>query len=147
MSIYNLQDEFQRQQFLVRAKHLADKGCAVELKERRPQRSDRQNRFCHVCIGYFACQVGETLDYCKRAYFKCEANRPLFEVKAYDKVLKRETARLRSTASLSVEEMTLAIDRFRSWASETAGIYIPDPSDYSAMVEMEREIEKNKNFI
>ncbi len=147
MAIYNTADPLQRKKFEIRAAYLANKGCAVELKERKPQRTPNQNRFLHVCIGYFACQIGETLDYCKRAYFKHEANAELFTITVYDKVLKRETKRFRSTASLSVDECSLAIDRFRNWASRVCGIYIPDPNDFSAMIEMEKEIENNKRYL
>lgn len=147
MSIYNTADPLQRKQFETRAAYLANKGCAVELKERKPQRTNQQNRFMHVCIGYFAIQIGETIDYCKRAYFKQEANADLFTVISYDKILQRETKRFRSSASLSVDEATLAIERFRNWASQICGIYIPDPADHYAMVEMERNIKQNKEFI
>lgn len=147
MSIYNTTQPLQREQLLTKAKFLADKGCIVELKERKPQRTSNQNRYLHLLLGYFGCQVGESRDYVKTYYYKLECNKELFTVKAYDKVLQRETVRLRSSSSLSTDEMALSITRFRDWASAVAGIYLPSADDFTAMAEIEREIERNKEFI
>ena len=51
------------------------------------------------------------------------------------------------SASLSTEEMSLSLDRFRNWASETAGIYIPSPDDARLVQLMELETERNKTYI
>lgn len=147
MSVYNTSQPLQREQFLTRAKFLADKGCVIEIRERRPQRTYKQNAYLHTLLAYFGCQIGETLDYVKTNYYKIECNSDLFCVTVYDKVLKKEVRRLRSSASLSTDEMTTSIERFRNWSSAQCGIYLPSPTDHYAMVELEREIERNQKFL
>lgn len=147
MSVYNTTQPLQREQFLTRAKFLADKGCVVELKERKPQRTNKQNSYLHTILAYFGCQIGETLDYVKTNYYKIECNSDLYCTTTYDNVLKKNVCRLRSSASLTTDEMTTSIERFRNWSSAQAGIYLPSPEDHYAMIELEREVERNKEFI
>lgn len=59
----------------------------------------------------------------------------------------KEVTYLRSSAELTTGEMALSIDRFRSWASESAGIYLPSPDEGRLISLMEMEIERNKEFI
>jgi len=54
-----------------------------------------------------------------------QANHDAFAVELDDPVTGERTQSLRSSSSLSVEEMSACIDRFRRWASEQ-GIYLPD---------------------
>ena len=41
--------------------------------------------------------------------------------------------------------MTLAIDRFRNFASIELGIYLPEPNDLTIIEQLEEEISKHKN--
>ena len=41
--------------------------------------------------------------------------------------------------------MTLAIDRFRNFASIELGIYLPEPNDLALLEQLEEEISKHKN--
>jgi hypothetical protein len=67
----------------------------------------------------------------------------LFYEGEFDGVVKIE--RWRSSASLDKAEMTLAIDRFRNFASSELGIYLPEPEDLVLLQEIERELSKTKN--
>ena len=67
--IYDTSDTFQREQFKVKAELLAKKGVVVELKERKPQRTQSQNKYLHVALGFFAFEIGETLEIVKDKYY------------------------------------------------------------------------------
>jgi hypothetical protein len=54
---------------------------------------------------------------------------------------------LRSSADLSKEEMTLSIDRFRDWSSQTAGIYLPAANEQEFLASIEYELSRNKQWL
>lgn len=117
-----------------------------DLTEKKPQRSISQNSYLHVLLSYFACQYGETMEYVKREYFKKLVNSATFIREREDKFLGK-IKYLRSSADLTTEEMSISIDRFRDWASQSAGIYLPNPDEDRLISLMEIEIERNKEFI
>ena len=106
----------------------------------------RQNSFLHVALGYFAAQTGNTLEYVKQYYYKRLVNPDIFRRERDDKYLGHIEV-WRSSASLTHEEMSLSIDRFRNWSASEAGIYIPSPDDARLVQLMEIEIEKYKEYI
>lgn len=142
---YDLSNELQRGNFHLRAAKLMEKGCVVELKECKV-RSLRQNSFLHVALGYFAAQTGDTLEYVKQYYYKRLVNPDIFRRERDDKFLGHIEV-WRSSASLTQEEMSLSIDRWRNWAANKAGIYIPSPDDARLVQLMEIEIEKYKEYL
>ena len=54
--------------------------------------------------------------------------------------------RLRSTAELTKEEMSTAIDRFKRWGAEN-GIYMPNPDDASLLKAIEIEMGRMKSYL
>lgn len=142
---YDLSNDLQRGQFNVRVAGLLKKGGVVELKECKA-RSLRQNSYLHVALGYFAAQTGDTLEYVKQYYYKRLVNPDIFRKERDDKYLGHIEV-WRSSASLTQEEMSLSIDRFRNWAANEAGIYIPSSDDARLVQLMEIEIEKYKEYI
>lgn len=141
---YNLAQPLDKERFLARAVTLADKGAAVEMTE-KVQRSLNQNAYLHAIIGAVAIECGTTLDYAKENYFKRLANPALFVRETQDKFLgKVET--LRSSADLSKEEMTEAIDRFKTWAAEQ-GMYLPAPGDDDLLHYIEIEMAKMRKYL
>jgi hypothetical protein len=143
--IYNLSNQFDVQSARVRLDALCSRGCIIELTEKKQKRSISQNSYLHVALGYFASQVGETLDYVKRFYYKLNCNRDLFVMEKSDSFL-GVVKYLRSSADLTTEEMSLSIDRFRNWAS-TVGIYIPEASNEAEVAAMAIEVEKYKTYL
>lgn len=121
-------------------------GKVFDLTEKKPQRSLNQNAYLHVLISYFACQTGNTAEWVKREYYKKLVNPSLF-IREREDPFMGKVKYLRSSADLTTEEMSLSIDRFRSWASESAGIYLPSPDEGRLITLMEIEIERNKEFI
>ena len=109
--LYDLSSEFQRKAFLARVDNLMEKGAVVELTE-KAFRSPNQNRYLHLLIGVVAIETGNTLEDAKTYYFKKMVNPDLFQVYVKDN-MGNTIDRLRSTAELTKEEMSTAIDRFK----------------------------------
>ena len=145
MAAYNLTSELDRQKFKTRTEALLKKGAVVSLEE-RTCRSLSQNAYLHLLIGVVAMEVGTTLEDAKVEYFKKLCNKELFEVKFYDPLQRVERTALRSTASLSKEEMSVAIDRFKMWASLN-DIYMPEPGDEQLLAQIRCEMEKQRLYM
>lgn len=131
---------------MLRAKKLAEKGVIVDLTEKKPRRSLPQNKYLHVILAYFGTQTGNTLEWVKQQYYKKLVNPDLFIREKEDKYLGRIKV-LRSSADLDTAEMSLSIERFRNWAAQEAGIYIPSADEAILIQQMEIEIERNKEFL
>jgi len=144
--IYNLSSPLDKANFLLRAKKLAESGVIVDLTEKKPRRSLPQNKYLHVILAYFGAQTGNTLEWVKQQYYKKLVNPDLFIREKEDKYLGRIKV-LRSSADLDTAEMSLSIERFRNWAAQEAGIYIPSADEAILIQQMEIEIERNKEFL
>jgi len=145
--LYDNSNPLQRQNFLARARLLAERGEVVELRSKK-QRTLNQNAYLHVLFGYFASQYGETADYVKEEYFKKLVNRDWFVVSSgIDKFTGRLRERVRSTSELTIEEMSACIDRFRNWSSKEAGIYLPTSEEGILLRQCEIEISKAERFL
>lgn len=144
--IYNLSSPLDKANFLLRAKKLAESGVIVDLTEKKPRRSLPQNKYLHVILAYFGAQTGNTLEWVKQQYYKKLVNPDLFIREKEDKYLGRIKV-LRSSADLDTSEFSLSIEKFRNWASQEAGIYLPSADEYIIIQQMEIEIERNKDYI
>lgn len=144
--LYNLSNPLDVQNSRLQLEKLISEGCIIELKARRPPRTVRQNRYLHSCLAYFGALTGCEPEYVKTQYFKLLCNPDLFIITRSDR-FRGEIKVLRSSAALTTEEMTLAIDRFRDWAAREGGIYIPSPQEHDQLLLMEAEIEKAKRYI
>lgn len=141
---YDLSSDFQRKAFIARMDNLLDKGAVVELTE-KTFRSPNQNRYLHLLIGVVAIETGNNLEYCKEWYFKRLCNPDIFIIDKKDRFY-GEIMILRSTASLTKEEMSMAIDRFKKWGAEN-GIYMPNPEDIHLLKEIEIEMGRLKTYL
>lgn len=144
--IYNLSSPLDKANFLIRAKKLAESGVIVDLTEKKPRRSLPQNKYLHVILAYFGTQTGNTLEWVKQQYYKKLVNPDLFIREKEDKYLGKIKV-LRSSAELDTAEMSLSIERFRNWAAQEVGIYIPSADEAILIQQMEIEIERNKEFL
>lgn len=144
--VYDTSNPLDKANFLLRAKKLADSGKVIELTEKKPRRSLPQNKYLHVLLAYFGTQTGNTLEWVKQQYYKKLVNPDLFIREKEDKYLGRIKV-LRSSADLDTAEMSLSIERFRNWAAQEAGIYIPSADEAILIQQMEIEIERNKEFL
>ncbi len=144
--IYNTSNPLDKANFLLRAKKLAESGVIVDLTEKKPRRSLPQNKYLHVILAYFGTQTGNTLEWVKQQYYKKLVNPDLFIREKEDKYLGKIKV-LRSSADLDTAEMSLSIERFRNWAAQEAGIYIPSADEAILIQQMEIEIERSKEFL
>lgn len=145
--LYDCRNDLDRANFLTRAQLLADRKDVVELRTKR-QRTLNQNAYMHVLIEYFACQYGEEPDYIKTEYFKLLVNPDVFvEGSWVDRFTGQKRIKVRSTSSLTTEEMSVCIDRFRNWSAKKAGIYLPTAEEGAILRQCEIEIEKSKRFL
>lgn len=141
--LYDLSSDFQRKAFLTRVDNLMEKGAVVEVTE-KTFRSPNQNRYLHLLIGIVAIETGNTLEDAKW-YFKETCNPELFHVQRRDK-MGNWIDHIRSTAELTKEEMSTAIDRFKRWGAEN-GIYMPNPDDASLLKAIEIEMGRMKSYL
>lgn len=72
-------------------------------------------------------------------------NPDIFEVKRGDPYL-GEVTELRSSAALTVEEMSRAVDRLKLWAAQE-GIYLPEPGDADRLRDIEIEMARMSGWI
>lgn len=121
-----------------------EKNFDIDLKRFYQKRSNPQNRYLHLALGYFAHCYGCTLNEAKEIYFKQYACRDIFLVETEDKN-GNKAAYLRSTADLNTVEMSNAISNFVAYAS-CNGIEIPPPDDEIGIRYCERQIEKTKVY-
>lgn len=142
--LYNLATDLDKRRFLSRADTLARKGKVVELSE-KTLRSHSQNAYLHLIIGVVAMETGNTIEDAKRWYFKEICNSSLFHRQHFDK-LGNCIDSIRSTADLTKEEMSQAIDRFKRWAAEN-GIFLPNPGDDALLRDIEIEMGRNAAYL
>ena len=151
MALFNLHNEYERQKFKDYCNRVY-KECIeaplglVEVKKKHRKRSDSQNRYLHVCLGYYASEFGYTMEQVKVDLFKRELNKDIFEEVIVNKHGRR-VVRLRSTRKLDTLEMTRAIERFRNYSSAEAGLYIPSPNETEALFAAEQQMEQYEEFL
>lgn len=141
---YNLATDLDQERFVNRANALLQKKCVIELTE-KTFRSPNQNRYLHLLIGIIAMDTGVGLEYAKREYFKKLVNRDIFVIKKSDRFA-GEVEDLRSSSDLTIEEMSMAIDRFKRWGAEN-GFYMPNPEDTALLKEIEIEMGRLKMYL
>lgn len=144
--IYDFGKQFDIERAKKRLDSLIERRAVVDITD-KSRFTVSQNSYLHVCIGIVALETGVTLEYAKQKYFKRIANREMFYIgKFTDPVTGEECGKWRSTASLTKEEMTLALDRWRDWAARQ-GWYIPTPEEHAAILQAKIEMEKNKRWL
>ncbi len=145
MKLYNTSNPLEKQQFLLRANKLAEGGKIVEMGEKRPQRSLKQNAYLWLILGYWASQTGYTKAEAEAIYK--EISKDIYYIQK--EIYGNEVTYIRHTYELNTEEMTTTIERFRNWsaANDAYPVYIPAPNESYYFAEMEMEIERMKEYI
>jgi len=141
---YNLADELDLRKADARWEALKQKHSIVDLTEKKI-RTLNQNNYLHLIIGAMAMETGNTLDFTKEHYFKRLVNPDLF-VRTKDDRLAGKVSYLRSSANLTKEEMTQAIDKFRTWAA-SEGYYLPSPDDIGLLESIEYQMGKQRQYL
>ena len=146
--IYEPKNPFQKKQALEKINYFLKLGKRFELKAKHDKRSISQNSYLHLILTWFGLETGYTLEEVKQDIFKKHVNPTLFYEGEFEgKIGGLIIERWRSSASLDTAEMTLAIDRFRDFASKELGIYLPEPKDLAILQKMENEISKHSNKV
>ena len=146
MAVYDTSNALDRARVEKRFATLLQSGKVIEVTEFKPKRTSPQNRYLHLILGEFALQVGQKIEYVKEVYFKKMCNAELFVEKKVDKFA-GEVESLRSSADLDSAEMTTAIERFRNWASEEGGIYLPSPNEEERLKAIEQEMNRQRQWL
>lgn len=121
---YDLNNPLHQQQFKTYVKKLLKDKKQVELVD-KTIRTLRQNSYLHTLIRILAIETGVTEKYAKEEYFKRQANSDMFLQTITDPVTGEQKEVLGESSSLNVNDMAIAIDKFRRW-SEEQGIYLPE---------------------
>ena len=126
--------------------NLEEHQARVEITKKSPIRSLAQNRYLYLILGWFGCEYGLSIEETKIDIFKRHCNREIFEREKENKS-GRKIKYLRSTAELTTAELNTAIERFRNFAASEANIYIPAPNEEQFLEFVQREIERNKEYV
>lgn len=145
--IYDLANNMEKESAIHRFKNLLDKGKRVEIKTKHPRKSVSHNAYAHLLFSWFALQYGDTMDYIKQNIFKQLVCPEIFKTKYTNPKTGEIREAWRSFAELDSGETTIAIDKFRTWSSKEAGIYLPEPSDMAALNEIEKQVNNNSKYL
>ena len=145
--IYNTKNPVDRELSKERFTKLIEKEARIELTEKKGNKTPKQNRYLHLILGWIALETGYTLEYVKREFFKIHCNLEIFKVVVEGKF--GEVVDLRSWSDLDSVESTTAINRFRNWSAQEAGIYLPEANELEILKSIEQELSKqsNKEFL
>lgn len=143
--IYDLNKDFDRENFKARSDLLLKKRKVVELTE-KTSRTLNQNSYLYFLLNIFAMEYGESVEFVKQYFFKKTCNPDIFVRTKNDRML-GEITYLRSSADLSKEEMVTAIDRFKVWSLKEAGIFLPDALSKEDQLELMRQIDRQKKYL
>lgn len=143
--IYDNSNPLVKEQFLLRAHKLADAGKMVDMTEKKPQRTLKQNSYLWLLLGYWATQTGYTKDEAESIYKSVNS-----DIYYEDKEIGgEEVTYIRHTYELDTAEMTRTIEKFRNWSAmnDAFPVYLPAPDEEDLIRYMEIEVQKMRDFI
>lgn len=140
--IFNTKIQPEAEKARERFEWLIENKKTFELTVKNPKRSISQNSYQHLLFSWFGLHFGYTLEEVKQEIYKKVVNPDVFYVEEVEGIVNIE--RWRSTSDLDTAETTLAIDRFRDFSAQH-DLYLPEPSDLTALREIEREISKQSS--
>jgi hypothetical protein len=143
---YNLENKHEYEQAKIMLEKFHEKGYFIEQKRILPKRTNKQNAYLHLILGWFAIECGETLEFVKTEFFKKQCNPDMFIIDRLNPKTGEIRPDLRSSRDLDTKELTTAIERFRNW-SAALGIYLPAPNEDKFLKHIECEIEKHKIYL
>jgi hypothetical protein len=139
---YNLANNSEAGKALAYLLDLTRDGKIVDLKKVSPARSLRQNSYLHLLLGAFGVHFGYTLEEAKLIYKQLNA-----EIYEYTKEVRGKTHTFwRSSADLTVDEMTKSIEVLREW-SRKGGYPLPTATDQGWLRAIENDIEMHQKYL
>lgn len=145
--IYNPEKPIDVERAVAKLRYYVQNKKVFELIEKRTAKTYPQLKYVHLIMGWFAWEYGEKLEYIKLEYFKKIVNPDIFVYEFENRKTGEVRTEYRSLADITKDQMTLAIDRFRTFSSKHAGIYLPEPNDLALLREVEIQIENNKEYL
>lgn len=115
---YDLSIKENRKRFVTRANKLLKNQSTLVCLEDRSNRTLEQNAYIHVLFRIIADYTGDTEEYVKQVHFKQLANPDIFVTVTKDPISGKMVKYIKSSANISVNEMSKAIDNFIKWAAE-----------------------------
>lgn len=145
--IFNPNSEIDCHRAIEKVKYFIKEKIEFELTRKKVPKTYSQLKYAHLIMGWFALEYGETVEYIKLEYFKKLVNKDIFEFDFVNHKTGEVRVGYKSLANVSKTELTLAINRFRDYASKEAGIYLPEPNDLVILRQIEIEINNNKQYL
>ncbi len=145
--IYELTKRFDRDRAVQKFKKAMDNESRIEIKLKHPKKSIQHNAYAHLLFSWFGLEYGETMEYVKQEIFKKIVNPDLFKTEYVNLKTGEVREDWKSFADLDSGQTTIAIDKFRTWSSKEAGIYLPEPTDLAAINEIEKQVINNSKYL
>ncbi len=143
--LLDLTKQFEINKAETKLQQLIKKGAKIELTEKKAMRSVKQNSYLHAILTIFAVEYGETIEYTKQTIFKATVNADLFIYERTNKITGEIREALLSSKDISKDEMIIAIEKFRKFASEN-GIYIMDAEEFKQNYFLVQKMEEENKF-
>jgi hypothetical protein len=118
---------------------LVNRKKLIEVKKISPTRTLNQNSYLHLLLSAYGAHFGYTLAEAKTLY-KRDINPDLYVYSKHDSKF------LKSSADLTVEEMTISIERLRQEAADS-GFPLPSAEEPAALRSLEKSIEQNSHYM
>jgi len=145
--LLDLTKQFEINKAETKLQQLIKKGAKIELTEKKAMRSVKQNSYLHAILTIFAVEYGEQIEYVKQTIFKATVNADLFIYERTNKITGEIREALLSSKDISKDEMIIAIEKFRKFASEN-GIYIMDAEEFKQNYFLVQQMaEENKFYL
>lgn len=136
--IYDLSDDFELKKAEAYFKASCEAKGKIKMSNIKNKRSVTQNAYLHVCISLYAINFGLNIEEAKTDLKRC-CHFMVYE-KKNNKYLKR-------TRDMDSKELTDFIEWIRTYASKH-GCYIPSSEEYlQNQFSINKEIERNKEFL
>jgi len=130
-------DQHKAEEYL---RKLREEGSKISLTKIHPKRSVSQNAYLHVLFSLWGQEFGYTIDESKQTvkhslgytYNKSSPDKKKF---TYEVLLVK-------TSQMDSKELTIFIDKFRTWSADTCDLYLPSPEEYiSEQIYFDNQIE------
>lgn len=122
MSQYDTSNTLEKEQFKARASFLADSGKIVELSEKKPRRTNQQNRTIHMWFAVMADFLGYTsIEDCKRDIKRAI----LGQIEYRNEITGKVELKDYETHLMNISELSSFMDKFKIWAISELGCYLP----------------------
>lgn len=145
--VYNPANEFDKKRAIERFKSFLDKQQPFELKRMAVSKSSNQNRYFHLIVGWFAWEYGEDFEYVKQEMIKKQICPEIFKTERANTRTGEVREAWKSFSTISKDDTTYVINKFRDYSSKEAGIYLPSSDDLAILQEIEVQLKNNQQYL